>query len=286
MNISPIQPDDQQFRSGRLQAEAASAAKEWPRAAGLWDALRNQFPQDSHYWIRAAEAYCAASMLEEAEELLQEAEKRFPGNVWTAYWQTIAARRRGDWAEALRRAEKLRTAFPEIWHGWLEVADALSALGRRQEAKATRFEAAQRFPGEFWPNFWVAWEDAQASEAAGAAQVWSRLVERFPGQPAALSALEAARQAAANVLRHPGLDLGQPVVSSVGDGEYRCPADLAITETGFGRLMVIGSCLSSAWPAIFESRFSGWIAEHFLVNNAVALPAEPPAAANEYDFHL
>src|SRR5205823_9964249 len=52
------------------------------------------------------------------------------------------------------------------------------------------------------------------------------------------------------------------------------------------RVIVLGSCLSSAWPAVIEDRFSGCVAEHFLINNAAQLPADPPSPAATYDFQL
>src|ERR1041385_2864530 len=85
-------------------------------------------------------------------------------------------------------AEKLWTDFPDFWCGWIEFADALSAAGRTADAEARRRQAMQRFPTEFWPNFWVAWQDARNCDAAGAVEIWSQLVQRFPGQPAAVTA--------------------------------------------------------------------------------------------------
>jgi len=169
--------------AGRVNAaEEASKAKDWPRAAELWDELRREFPRHSRYWGKAGEAYCEVGLLDRAEQLLAEALTLFPKDPWVPYSYATVARRRKDWPAYLSRAEKLRADFPDLSLGWAEVADALSALGRRPEAKALRAATAQRFPDEFWPNFWIAWEDAQSSDAAGAVEVWSRLVDRFPAR--------------------------------------------------------------------------------------------------------
>src|SRR5438270_122455 len=112
-----------QSRAARVTAaEAASNAKEWPRAAELWDGLRADFPEDA----------------------------------WTAFWLIAVARRRGDWPEALRRAEKMRRDIPGSWRPWLQGADALARLGRQEESDEMRREALQQFPDEFWTNFVVA----------------------------------------------------------------------------------------------------------------------------------
>src|SRR5205085_5183045 len=84
-------------------ANAASAAKDWPRAAALWDELRAARPHDAHRWFAAGHAYSEARMLEQAErilgeavtgvlarlgrqeeseQLLREAASRFPDEYW------------------------------------------------------------------------------------------------------------------------------------------------------------------------------------------------------------
>jgi FkbH-like protein len=273
--------------AGRVNAaEDASRAKEWRRAAALWDELRLEAPIDARHWAKAAEAYCEAGLLDSADELLAKALGLFPGDAWLAYFYSRVARRRQDWPEFLGRAEKLWTDFPDFWRGWIEFADALSVAGRKADAEARRREARQRFPTEFWPNFWVAWQEARNRDAAGAVEIWSELVHRFPGQPAAVTALDAAREACgepAPISNHNSI--ARDVVP-VSDDEYRCPTDLAIVATPLKRVMVIGSCLSASWPAVLEGRHDGCTAEHFLINHRATLPADMPGAAAEYDFHL
>ena len=59
-------------------ATAASDAKDWGRAAAVWNALREEFPEEPRYWLRAGEAFCEARMIEPAERLLDEAVRLFP----------------------------------------------------------------------------------------------------------------------------------------------------------------------------------------------------------------
>ncbi len=286
-NIRAIEPTDVHPATARLAAaETASGAKEWRRAAALWDELRIEAPNDARHWAKAGEAYCEAGLLDSADDLLSKALELFPRDSWLAYFYARVARRRQDWPDFLRRAEKLWTDFPDFWCGWIEFADALSAAGRTADAEARRRQAMQRFPTEFWPNFWVAWQDARNCDAAGAVEIWSQLVQRFPGQPAAVTALEAARQTSGGSTpisnHHPIAAAAAPV----SDDEYRCPTDLAMVATPLKRVMVIGSCLSASWPAILEGQHDECTAEHFLINHRATLPAEMPGAGAEYDFHL
>jgi len=182
-------------------ADAASNAKDWPLAITLWDGLRTDFPEDARYWHKTGEAYCHAGMFGPADRVLDEALARFPDDEWAAYWSIIVARRRADWVEALRRAEKMGRAFPDSWRPMVEAAEALTGLGRAAEAEEIRREALKRFPDEFWANFGVARLEVDRSDPQGAVRIWSELAARFPNQPAAAEALQAAREAARHPLR-------------------------------------------------------------------------------------
>src|SRR5260370_1561215 len=92
-------------------------------------------------------------MFEPANRILDQAIARFPDDEWAAYWSIIVARRRPDWVEALRRAERMGRAFLGSWRPMIETAEALAGLGRAAEAEGIQREAPQRFPHEFWANF-------------------------------------------------------------------------------------------------------------------------------------
>ena len=85
-------------------ANAASEAKEWQRAATLWEALRAASPHDSRCWLKTGEAWCEAREFDSADRVLQEAVSRFPDDHWIAHCHAVVARRRADWPEMLRRA--------------------------------------------------------------------------------------------------------------------------------------------------------------------------------------
>jgi FkbH-like protein len=177
-------------------ARGATEAKEWPRAAELWDGLRREFPKERLYWHRSGAAYCEAGLFQKAAPLLTEAIDRFPDDSGIAYYHIQVARQQGDWDEALRRSERLRQKLPQDWRGWVASADALAALGRDGEALCRYRDAVERFPNEFWPNFGLAWFTARQSGGNDAVRTWSELVDRFPGKQPALMALDNARRAA------------------------------------------------------------------------------------------
>jgi FkbH-like protein len=201
MNLaaSNIDATSAQSKVTRLAAAtAASDAREWRRAAELWDGLRTDFPQDARCWHKTGEAYCHAGMFEQADRILDQAIASFPDDDWAAYWSIVVARRQADWPEALQRAEKMRQAFPDSWRPLIEAAEALAALARPAESEELRRAALKRFPDEFWTNYGVARLDAERSDPPGAVRIWSELAARFPARPAAIDALRAAEHRLAN----------------------------------------------------------------------------------------
>jgi predicted Zn-dependent protease len=76
---------DPSWAARATAAEAASDAKQWRRAAELWDALRADFPHQARCWLKAGEALCEARLLDDAECVLAKAVILFPDDQWTGY---------------------------------------------------------------------------------------------------------------------------------------------------------------------------------------------------------
>lgn len=76
------------------------------------------------------------------------------------------------------------------------------------------------------------------------------------------------------------------MTSAIPDLEYRCPTDLALTSKPLRRVMVIGQCLTVAWPKVLMNLASGCECDFMLFNNTQELPPTLPHPATEYDFQL
>ena len=77
--------EDRSWEERLNAANAASDAREWQRAAKLWEGLRVASPHDSRYWLKAGEASCEAGEFDAAELVLREAVNRFPDDHCIAY---------------------------------------------------------------------------------------------------------------------------------------------------------------------------------------------------------
>jgi len=195
-------------RHGREeQATAASDARDWRRAAALWNALREEFPKEPLYWLKSSEAFLGVGMSEPATRILDEAVRLFPNHNWIAYRHIRLAHDAGRWDDAAKRAARLREASPNFWPGWVAEIDALAMLCRINEAEELAREAVKAFPDVFWPNYWLARLSAEHCSPQNAVPIWTELVERFPAEPIASDALKAASSKAANVTQRAAIAL-------------------------------------------------------------------------------
>ena len=76
--------------------------------------------------------------------------------------------------------------------------------------------------------------------------------------------------------------MNAPVKNSI----YRCPVDLVVTPTQLQRVLVIGSCLTVAWPELIKGANPGCPCDFLLVNNRSTLPDNLPESPDRYDFQL
>jgi predicted Zn-dependent protease len=65
-------------------ANAASDARDWPRAVAAWETLREKNPEEALCWLKAGEAYLHAGQVKRAETIFDEAARRFPDDFWIA----------------------------------------------------------------------------------------------------------------------------------------------------------------------------------------------------------
>ncbi|HEY1772218.1 MAG TPA: HAD-IIIC family phosphatase [Gammaproteobacteria bacterium] len=72
----------------------------------------------------------------------------------------------------------------------------------------------------------------------------------------------------------------------IHDRLFRCPTDLSITPLRPRRIVIIGSCLASGWPAAIKTAETGCPADYILFNNFSQLAERPPQPVEDYDFQV
>jgi Flp pilus assembly protein TadD len=112
-----------------LQRDTAGAA----RAFGV---LRDKLPQNVNGWRNLARTKLDDGDIEGAVTLLQEAEKRDPGNAQTAYFFGVAREKTGQLEDAITAFEAARVAFPGDRTIHRELGQIRYRLSRYDEALA------------------------------------------------------------------------------------------------------------------------------------------------------
>lgn len=162
----------------------AQIRRDWPEAARRWGEVRQRTPDHHDAYLLGAGALRLSGEVAEAEAVLLAAGARFPANPAALIEYARSARDRGDHAEAVRRCERLRGAFPDNAEGYLGGIAALSALRREPESELLLAATIARFPA----NLDVLREYAQIAlrreDWAVAGERFGRLRERFPEEPA------------------------------------------------------------------------------------------------------
>lgn len=72
----------------------------------------------------------------------------------------------------------------------------------------------------------------------------------------------------------------------IHDRVFRSPTDLSVTMLRPRRIVIIGSCLASGWPASFKTAETGCPADFILFNNYTELAEQPPQPVEDYDFQV
>ena len=127
-------------------ADVAADASDWPEAEEATARLREHHPELWIGWFLGARALAEQKRGAEAEALLQAGRGRFaPEPAIEEMWAELALRR-GGWAEAAERAERVRALFPQLASGMFVGVEALLGAGRLDDAAALAEEGASRFP--------------------------------------------------------------------------------------------------------------------------------------------
>ena len=184
-----------------LWLEAGNLAidrKDWNGGMEIWTEVRSLFNHVSGA-IGVAQCLIGLGRVEEAEELLNKSKSSFP--LEYGPWRELAliSERKGDWEEAIRRWEILRTRFPMFSGGYQGIGEALKQLGREAEFDEILKDAVDRIREDAGLVSRYAWLAHGREDWPAAADRWALMRERFPSLP---EGYERGAEALANLGRH------------------------------------------------------------------------------------
>lgn len=131
-------------------ARQAHDARDWPRAATLWQQLRTVRPDHPLGYTDGTIALREIGDLVSAEAVIAEGLIRCPEfHGCYMVWADLAMRRR-DWPEATIRWAEARRRFPKDGQGYVHGAHALQQLGRMDDADRVLEQGRAAIPNDPW----------------------------------------------------------------------------------------------------------------------------------------
>jgi tetratricopeptide (TPR) repeat protein len=160
-------------------AQIAQHKNDHEEAIPLFEQLRKRFPGVLQGYAGAAESLRCVNRLDEAEAMAQQAMQQFPDEMGPFVEYARIAATREDWEEAIRRWVPVREQFRYV-AGWVGPAQALTHLGRYDEAEEILESARYRFGVDPSPLS----QYARVAEARGdipeAIKRWKYVINFFP----------------------------------------------------------------------------------------------------------
>jgi tetratricopeptide (TPR) repeat protein len=144
-----------------------------------WNMVRKTWPGGWISYVHGINCLCRAGRLNAAEDLAQQAIKRFPDEIRTWLEWARTAEYGQDWAEAIRRWDTVCKKFQHV-HGDLGVARGLEALGRTDDAERRLTEAQVRRPLVAEIALALARLASQRGDNEEAVLRWADARKRFP----------------------------------------------------------------------------------------------------------
>jgi tetratricopeptide (TPR) repeat protein len=157
-----------------------------PAAAGAETAPVEEYGVADY--LGSARALREAGRLDDAEAWLTEAVERFPKDFDIAHEGAWLATEQQNWAEALKRWQRVRKLFPDNLQGYTGVATIQRQLGWLDEAEATLEQAIERFAPSPGPLVDYAGIAEARHDWAEAARRWEVVRQHFPDQQAGYEA--------------------------------------------------------------------------------------------------
>ena len=171
--------------SAVLYAEIPRRTRNSREGLRRWEMVHKNFPDTAVSHVGIGSALRDIGEFDTAETVFAKATKRFPTDLWAAHNYAEIAGRRGDWAEALRRWERVRQGFPEHASAHVGAADALLKLERYEEADQLLSHASDAFPMDYWGIVSYARLAARQHRWDEAIRRWDVALQRFPSDAAA-----------------------------------------------------------------------------------------------------
>jgi tetratricopeptide (TPR) repeat protein len=173
--------------------------RDWPTAIARWQTVRERFPGHLTGYLGYAYTLMEANRPADADALLEGGLSDDPNHPELLIAYARQAQQQKDWLEALRRFAIVVERVPARVSGFVGHAEALSQLGRSDEAQAILRDAVVAFSEDPTPFAEYARVAARQERYVEAVQRWEDAVRRFPNDVQLSADLFAARLRLADI---------------------------------------------------------------------------------------
>jgi tetratricopeptide (TPR) repeat protein len=164
-------------------ARSAFERRDFPQSVELWAEVRSRYTEMPDGYSGGIQALRVAGRLSEAEAVLLEAKRRFPGSVGIAIEHCLVALARQDVDASEERISHLQMHHPEAAEGYLFATTFLRRQQRFDEAEAQALVGMQQFPSSVLLFCEFAWIAFNRGDWAAAIHRWEAVRTRFPDAP-------------------------------------------------------------------------------------------------------
>jgi tetratricopeptide (TPR) repeat protein len=170
-------------------ARMASASGDSETALRHWTGIRTRFPDNKGAYTEAIALLRKLRRLDEAEAIVEVAQRLFPHDPGFAKSYAQIAEARRDFQNALDRWRKVQTDFPDDPAGYTRAANCLRLAGRYDEAASLIEGIAERFPDSSARLAGEAKLVQETGNWAEALRLWQEIHRLFKPNPTVLLGL-------------------------------------------------------------------------------------------------
>jgi lipopolysaccharide transport system permease protein len=162
----------------------AMREQNWSDATQRWAILRKAYPNRPATWFQGATAHIEAGELQQAENLLKQAQQHFPNHPNLLIDFATLNMRKQEWSVAEDLLQQAREDYPDNVQTWIRSAECAEGLGNIEQAGKYYQKSCQIAPDNQGPYIQYAELAMRNKQWEQALERWKILRNHFPKNPA------------------------------------------------------------------------------------------------------
>jgi len=162
----------------------AMREQNWSEATQRWAVLRKVYPNHPATWFQGTIAHIEEGELQQAENLLKQAQQQYPNHPNVLIYFAILNMRKQEWHVAEDLLQQAREEHPDKVQTWMRSAECAERLKNIEQAGEYYQKACQVAPDNQGPYIQYAELAMRNEQWEQALERWEILRDHFPKNPA------------------------------------------------------------------------------------------------------